>query len=546
MLPFITGLFLFSFGESRSLEGRVVSYWGQPVSGAPVYLITVETTETLPVRSVKTDDRGGFTLSPPFFDAPMLLLAFDPKMGWGWEKILVTTDQPVLVRLLLGKPLEGQLLPKLSTKVRLTRLEPLTLFGPLFEPLNLEAIRLPFIETRSNSNGRFRFPLVPLGMKVTVSLPDLGWEWTITGDESHRFSLPPLGILSGTVVTAEGGRALGSAKVSLVPASVRHPSGQPREVTVTTNRLGRFRARLPIGQWFAWVKDGDSGWITKPVLATVNPDSEVSVRLTAQKPGIVRGWVADVVTRFPLTQLPVKAETRSHGLWVSSDGATRTLEGAYEIHLPDGLWRLFVADPDWESQAVELEIKGGAVLEAPAIFAKRKPFANLRPIRFDGKEAVTFVANRQGKRRVGHPERPLVWTLQKSVPETLFLCSPDKSEWARVDASLPSTIIIRLEPGIRINGTVRDQKGNPIGNCVVVLSCRWTRDDPPIDLNATITDEQGNFQIGSPRADAIRLKAVARQGQSVSQWIRPESPTLVLGLTVKEKIREFSEERWKN
>ncbi len=496
------------------LMGTVVLPDGTPMASAQVVLIAEAPFgigQDL-VLSTTTDRQGQFRFTLPFpQDRSAVLIAFHTQ--WlGWSK--VSLAQPVECRLSLvrSRPLQGTLRGGANRTLRLRSLQPIGVMDTHLPNLHLAKVCPEFLQATTDEAGQFSFPAVPENFFATVEVdkPLCAFE-VMTGEEVIAL-LPPTGFVTGQVRQPDG-VPLPNATVQLLPLdSFVDGKIRPLPLTVVTDEEGHFCAEVVAGDWLVWLPaSGKAVWVSQPQRIQVTKGSTVRLTITAQRPAVVRGWVADAQTRFPLPQRFVRARllTPAAGSLIT-EVAQPQPEGAYELRLPAGVWELFVADEGWQSEPVQVETAEGAVLEAPAIFA-RLPLVSVRVQDAQGQGRFALLADNCGRRGVTDPQGQAQWLLS-SHGRWLLASTPDGQNWAMVTlppAPLPANsplLTLVLQHSVPVRGQVVNQEGRPQAGVLVSL-CWVSEAGHPLCLRTTRTDGNGLFRLSAPTFTNLLLRA---------------------------------------
>lgn len=361
-----------------SVQGVVLRPDGRPASSARVILFAE--TETKPLfRRTRTDKEGKFRFLIP--SAPLLdgyLVAFQKGFGFAWVSLLPVRKRFVL-RLSYPEGITVRFKGGRVTKVRFVGIR---VRGAKKRALVLPepSKQFPFrFQTRPDRKGLFVFHALPSRTIATLmAIQRVGerafvrWVFEVPVGKEITLSLPPLSGVEGSVVRQDKKGPVGGVQVRWECLKAQDSWGKPMALTVGTDKKGRFRIVVPAGRWVVWVPGGGTvEWVSVPKVVEVLPTKRVKVTVFVQRPGIVRGWVADAKTRFPHFSLTVKARLLGKPFPVVTDPAQDLPEGAYEIRLPDGRWELFVAEKGWVSEPVQVDVERGAVVEAMPIFVRR-------------------------------------------------------------------------------------------------------------------------------------------------------------------------------
>ncbi len=496
------------------LTGTVVLPDDTPVASAQVVLIA-ETPFGIGqdlVLTTTTNQQGQFRFTLPFpQDRSAVLIAFHTQ--WlGWSMVSLAQPGECRLSLLRSRPFRGTLRGGAHRTLRLRSLQPIGVMDTLLPNLRLARLCPEFLQATTEEVGQFSFPAVPENFFATVEVDKPLCAFEVVTGEEVIVPLPPTGFVAGRV-SQPNGAPLPGATVQLLPLdSFVGSNVRPLPLTVVTDEKGHFYAEVVAGDWLVWLPaSGKAVWVSQPQHIKVTEGSTVRLTVTAQRPAMVRGWVADAQTRFPLPQRFVRARllTPAAG-FLLTEVAQPQPEGAYELRLPTGLWELFVADEGWQSEPVQVETAEGAVLEAPAIFA-RLPLVPVRVQDSQGQGRFALLADTCSRRGVTDSQGQAQWLLS-SHAGWLLASTPDGQNWAMVTLppaplpANPSPLTLVLQHSVPVRGQVVNREGQPQAG--VLVSLWWASETGhALCLRTTRTDGNGFFQLSAPTFPNLFLRA---------------------------------------
>lgn len=504
--------------EPVAVTGTVVCPDGKPVPFARIVLVAEPPFgkgEAI-CQEGRCDERGRFQFCLPYpSELSAFFIAHQSGVGIGWQRVRLTASMECVVKLLPSVSLTGRLRGGGGTTLFIRQLRPIGLFNPHRLPLRLDRFVSDFLQTRTDADGRFVFTDLPDGFMAVVEISSLPCrlEVPIAGDTD--IVLPPTGVISGTVLRPDG-TPLAHASLHGFPEMTKahlSESLSPIPFVTRTDTFGRFRVIVPAGRWTVWLAgSGDAEWVSVPQSVAVKAGEVVKVTIKAQRPGIVRGWVADAVTRFPLTRLFVRAQLVDRPS-VVSEVAQRLPEGAYELRLPDGVWRLQVADEGWQSEPVVMEIAEGAVVEAPFIFARPFPTVRVTATDENGKPIKAWLADSLGNTGETDERGEAAWTIPPDRSVRLIAGTPDLTLWASATVTANQTKLpLRLRSGKTVKGQVMTKDKKPVANALVGLWVRWQEGEAPICLQTQRTSSDGTFQFLAPVEGVGQVRLMSGDG----------------------------------
>ncbi len=520
MLLWQTLLALGAFA-SVQVSGRAVTFSGAPAPFTKVVLVAEHPFGLEPplVRETTANEQGRFQFTLPHpMDRTAFVVAHHPQWGTGWSLVSLVASGETVIALQRPALLSGQLRDGGKRILRVQSLQPFGAMDLLIPILSLTQVSLDFLRVETDEEGQFAFASLPDRSLAVVEVDEPVCYFEVPVMTDLLLTLPPTGNIVGQVRRADG-EAVPHVPVQFVPlneTAAKNRSVRLRPFIVTADAEGRFNVRVVEGAWLVWLlADGKSEWVSRPMTVRVREGQTVTLSLVAQRPGIVRGWVADQRTRFPLPRLFVRARTVASPVFAESGVAQPLPEGAYELHLPDGEWELFVADYGWHSIPVTVTTAERAVIEAPAIFARPFPAVSLRVADKDGNPIRALFIDAWGNRGVTDEKGHAIWSVPDGQKGWLLAATFDGTQWAKATlAEMTETLHLQLRPGVIVEGVVRrsqqQQTGNrtmakeqPVAGALVTL---WLT-NPDLCLLSTRSDADGRFQFLAPPLFPLRLQA---------------------------------------
>ncbi len=508
---------LFANIEPVLVWGKVVSPNGSPVAFAQVFLVAEPPFgkgETLRLQT-PSDGEGQFRfqLQHPV-GRSAFIIARKSGFGLGWTKVSLAAPVQCTVRLNLPARLSGTLQPPEPGKKLMVRgLRPMGVFDDPSPPLMLDAA-LDFLQSQTDKNGGFSFSGLPEGYVAVLELSGPPCRFEVPVEEGLQLRLTPTGTIVGKAIKRDSRVPLPDAKVELLPAdaaqNLQFLSAVPTAARVTAGSDGQFRLVVPEGEWVVWLPaGGDAEWVSEPQVVAVKRGSTVSVVVQGGRPGIVRGWVADATTRFPLTQLFVRAQLMKRP-FVSSEVDRQLPEGAYELRLPEGVWRLRVADEGWQSEPVTVEVAEGAVVEAPFIFVRPFPTVRVTVTDEKGKPVKAWLADDRGNIGRTDEQGKAIWSVPPDRPIRLVATTDLKSWASALVTAGQREVRLQLLPGKVIWGKVTTKDGKPVAQARVGLWVMWREGKAFPCLQTQRTQADGTFRFFAPADSIGRVRLVGK------------------------------------
>lgn len=541
MLHWLALIFAQSFiapVEPVAIAGEVLSPEGIPVPFAQVVLVSEPpfgVGETF-ILQTQCNEKGlfRFQIKRPL-DSPAFVIAFQKGYGLGWVKTLLTASTQCTVRLNRPATLSGILHSFPCKPLTIKGLRPMGFFSSHYEPFQLRDFVPDFLRAQTDADGNFSFSDLPDNCIAVLEISDPPCQFEVPVTEGLELKIPPTGLIVGKVVRRNDGNPLSNVEIVLKPTVISAEklslTASPVKIRTVADANGQFHARVPEWDWLVWLlPKGDAEWVSVPQVVQVRGGEVKTVLLQAQRPGIVRGWVADAKTRFPLTRLFVFARlvrpvlsSLPHAA-IFSEVARQLPEGAYELRLPDGVWELKVADEGWESESIIAELVEGAVLEAPWIFVRPFPTVKVFVTDEHGNPTKALLVDNWGK--IGETDERGFTQWQVPTDQTIIIAasSPDKNFWSLKSlAAKQDEVKLKLRKGEKISGILVDVSGQPETGALVSVWVKFQQDSPEICLLSQRTGKDGNFQFIVPVNASMQLRAQKGTKLKQTDWGKPHS-----------------------
>ena len=526
--------------EPVKISGKVLRPDGKPADFASVTLVAEQPLgvgETIFLETL-CDDKGQFQLQIPRpSDLPAFVVAYKKGFGVGWAEVSLKSHSVCTVKLNRPAVLAGTVKPSFGRKViSIKGLRPIGLFDAPSTPLRFRSVAPEFLRTQTSDEGRFVFSDLPEGCVAVVEFNEPPCQFEVPVTEGLEIELPPTSVIKGQVLKRSDKKPLPNIEIVFLPVKLEPKiTVRPLSVRTVTDDNGQFRAAVPVGRWewvvwFSAKSNGDegAGWVISsfprkvPILSA---GETVNITIEAQRPNIVRGWVADAQTRFPLPRLFVEARIAAWkflcGVPIAPEFFTiaeQLPEGAYELRLPDGFWVLKVADEGWQSEGVFVEVFGGSVIEAPTIFACPFPTVRVSVTDEEDKPIKGIVADETGKAGETDEEGFAIWQIPPNRPARLIAASLDRKSWAtKVVTAEQEEVRLRLQAGTKVKGVVVNPSGQPIEGALVSVWAIWDGMAETVCLLSQKTGRDGQFEFTVPSDAKLQLRAQKGSKQLLSQ-----------------------------
>ncbi|MHC4526296.1 MAG: HEAT repeat domain-containing protein [Planctomycetota bacterium] len=353
------------------LAGSVHLPNGQPATGAMVYGSVFYDREWIHIAlPYLTDVRGRFIseFSGRAEPGRCFLLASTYDGYAGHAVVDFPIKAPIEIRLGKGKVTHGRLytdkgegLPDIFMEV-----------GPITIPA-IEGDFRAVCELRTDDNGAFVLPALPVGSKVALDFAVSGYVRPSKGpydlsrlEEGLLFGVggvPPGAVIEGVVIASETGEPLGPFSLTW-----RNESAKVSE-SIQVDFLGRFKAdTLPAGQTTVYIDEyqmRDLRYMVTEKVLDLQPGQEVAgLRLMAEPFGVVTGRVTDRATNTGLAGFNVAACTDA--LLAGPFETTTDVDGTYRLAIPAGNIRFSLP----ENRSKQIRIAPGQTIDNVDFVAK--------------------------------------------------------------------------------------------------------------------------------------------------------------------------------
>jgi hypothetical protein len=533
--------------ETVKISGKVLRPDGKPADFASVALVAEHPLGVGEIVFLETscDDKGQFQLQIPRpSDLPAFVIAYKKGFGIGWAKVSLKSHSVCTVNLNRPATLSGTVKPSFGRKVlSIKGLRPVGLFDSPLIPLCFKTVIPQFLRTQTKEEGRFVFNDLPEGCVAIVEVNEPPCQFEVPVTEGLEIELPPTSVIKGQVLKRSDKKPLPNVEVVFLPVNFPEPEMpiRPLNVRTITDVNGQFRAAVTIGrwEWLVWLSaksncEGEAGWVISSFpkkVVNLSAGETVNITVEAQRPNIVRGWVANAQTRFPLPRLFVEARFAGFrflcGVPLAPEFfviAEQLPEGAYELRLPNGVWLLKVADEGWQSESVFVKVFEGSVIEAPTIFARPFPTVTVSVTNEDGKPTKGIISDDTGKAVETDEEGVTVWQISPNRPVRLIAASLDRKSWATgVVKTGQKEVRLRLLAGAKIKGVLVNALGQPIEGALVSLWAIWDGMEEMVCLLSQKTGKDGQFEFTVPTNAKLQLKAQKGNKQILSQLLPASS-----------------------
>ena len=412
--------------------------------------------------------------------------------------------------------------------------------------VTLRPVRDANLEIAVDATGRFRVENLPPGgysvrakaeRFASVSL------WVRADKEDLVVRLPRTCTVEGTVLLADTGEPVAGAEVR--PRVVQQVlpyfglAGEVMGETVETDSDGLFKVSVPPGMdarlsasWQEYYSK------TKP---TVHVDAEGTaehVTIELFRGAIVSGTVVDDVTDAPVADVEVSASSGFRYLRTTSDEEGRfTLAG-----LAEGKNRILahsaeydLANPSPEEWALFVEVVNGEDQSGIKLRAAKKPAIAGKVVDEEGEpifgalvvaKEEEIISGRRSTRRGsrGFSEGDGTFVMRRShsrstimgllVGHPLYANTYVSVEPDGVTSGTKDVVVVLKKDGASIEGTVRDEQGEPkplVGVSLMDIETFGTRSPDYVALKSTMTDGDGHYVLAAVSEGTYQV--MARFGQ---------------------------------
>ncbi|MBN1359272.1 MAG: carboxypeptidase regulatory-like domain-containing protein [Sedimentisphaerales bacterium] len=514
---------LVTWGEVRTITGRVVNCQARPVADAEVAVFervydyaSTDDTGVLRDEIRRTDNEGRFVLTADVtFSAIGMYLIVARKDGYalGWDGLgrpydnVIVLEQPsVLAGVLLDsedRPVAGATVRAAPKSSYLERLDQTPVLAPQ-----------SWLTTQTNEQGAFRFDRFSADVSTDFWVEAPGWaqvyQFTTqrmsacgfeVGRTDIRLVLPREVPLQGQVIDADSGASIAGARVLLHPKSIDHDKNPFTPVVTTSGQDGRFAFKgVPPGERYVKVSaPPETGLVDRRVTFDVRAGAEPT-KVTAE---LRRGGTIEIVaqeqeTGEPIAGLPVQfwqaVQNESSDFYTS---ARTDANGLLRIQAPLGECALSTRTDSYSPMFYDSQVMvaQGQTVRAEIVLDR---YARVSGVALDeagqpvggaeigGALAPTDQAGRFEARRPSD-DRAVVWVARHPERNLAAVVNP---------ADLGPSPRMVLNPALSVCGTVTDPNGKGIPAARVALYLNTPGALMPYAPDVT-TDSQGRFEVSA-------------------------------------------------
>lgn len=282
----------------------------------------------------------------------------------------------------------------------------------------------------------------------------------------------------------------------------------------TTDAEGHFTLEgLPEGHVTLWAL-GDTGAVSQGGVA-VGSDG---VTLTLEQGVLFEGTVTDTDRETPIPDARVTLVSRWHTRFFD---ATTDAEGHFIVGpLPQGDYAAFVT-AEGRSPWFQPKLDSLTPLTT-VVLARALPLAG-QVISPEGAPVPGILVHLEGDTATASTQRTTTdgeGRFRFTAPAVLHqLTAESGGAFATLDVTPPQEhVALRLQPGVFVTGTVRDDAGHSIPNARVET---YREDGGPVAAEATtVTDAGGRYQLGPTRPGPHTFRILAPHHLDVEQHAR--------------------------
>ncbi|MHA7628649.1 carboxypeptidase regulatory-like domain-containing protein [Corallococcus sp. M7] len=297
---------------------------------------------------------------------------------------------------------------------------------------------------------------------------------------------------------------------------------------------------LPEGLVTLWAL-GDTGAVSQGGVAVGSND----VTLTLEQGNLFEGTVTDTDRKTPIPDARVTLVSRWHTRFFDavSDAEGRFIAGP----LPQGDYAAFVTAEGrspWFQPKLESLTAMDPVVLAPALALTGQVLSA------EGAPVPGILVHLEGDTATASTQRTTTdgeGRFRFTAPAVLHqLTAESGGAFATLNVTPPQKDLeVRLQPGVFVTGTVRDDAGHPIPNARVET---YREDGGPLAAEATtVTDAGGRYQLGPtrPGPHTFRILAphhldVEQHAQKLQQGMAPLDFTLKRAQSVEGRVVDTS------
>ncbi|NOJ96482.1 carboxypeptidase regulatory-like domain-containing protein [Corallococcus coralloides] len=308
-----------------------------------------------------------------------------------------------------------------------------------------------------------------------------------------------------------------------------------------TDAEGRFVLEgLPEGHVTLWAL-GDTGAVSQGGVAVGSND----VVLTLEQGVLFEGTVTDTDRETPIPDTRVTLVSRWHTRFF--DAATDA-EGRFIVGpLPQGDYAAFVTAVD-RSPWFQPEVESLTAMQ-PVVLARALSLTG-QVLSVDGAPVPGILVHLEGDTATASTQRTTTdgeGRFRFTAPAVLHqLTAESGGAFATLDVTPPlEHVELRLQPGVFVTGTVRDDAGHPIPHARVET---YREDGGPVTAEATtVTDAGGRYQLGPTRPGPHTFRILAPHhldvevhAQRLQQGMAPLDFTLRRAQSVEGRVVDTS------
>nr|WP_128795275.1 carboxypeptidase-like regulatory domain-containing protein [Corallococcus coralloides] len=281
-----------------------------------------------------------------------------------------------------------------------------------------------------------------------------------------------------------------------------------------TDAEGRFVLEgLPEGHVTLWAL-GDTGAVSQGGVAVGSND----VVLTLEQGVLFEGTVTDTDRKTPIPDARVTLVSRWHTRFFD---ATADAEGLFIVGpLPQGDYAAFVT-AEGRSPWFKPEVESLTAMQ-PVVLARALSLSG-QVLSVDGAPVPGILVHLDGDTATASTQRTTTdgeGRFRFTAPAVLHqLTAESGGAFATLDVTPPQEhVALRLQPGVFVTGTVRDDAGHSIPNARVET---YREDGGPVAAEAaTVTDAGGRYQLGPTRPGPHTFRILAPHHLDVEQHAR--------------------------
>ena len=400
-----------------TLSGKV-TFEGQPVAGADIYLLTVDPASRSIITSSATEkvsrsmNDGVFRFTRPRSKPggpprSLFLTALHPRYAIGWATLASVSDTSgIVIPLSKSAPFSGTVTdragkPVPGAEVWISRLFSRTGQEP-FRPGNYISFGSPSpgASTTTDAKGKFILPNIPERMSAGFVVKRSGFasliRWNImSGSDTLTFVLPPEGKIEGILTFPDTGKPVANARVSCISSQASSRSNSISEGSAVTDRNGKFLLSGLMPGVFtlgALTDEAYSEWVSKPKenISVEEGKTTAGIDLVLSRGGIVTGRITEKDTGAPIVDQMVNIQPSSRGMSKTDENGVyriRTIPGdimvytyparGYTGDTPNPMRKVAVAEGD-SITGIDFQFSKGIEVKGTTRSLEGKPIAGVQ------------------------------------------------------------------------------------------------------------------------------------------------------------------------